>query len=543
MNKRKFLGTIIGAIFWTMCIVYFTYAYYEWKSINTNVVLGIQDLATQCNKGPNVTVTNIGPIFNPSDGVKVKFSLINELTNAQNFNIQLNITSISDNLLIDDFKWLLIKNDDYDSPIASGDFSSFIVGTNTIKSYMSLESNANNQYQFIVYIDGNTYNNPNMQNNSLISYLEIGNCGIIKEPTLMNTSSTNDFRNEAYLTNIKTASFVDYIDTTNASLDADNNPIQWDMSTAQDNGVIAWLEPNTEEGYYDLYIGANDTIYANSLNSLFYGMTGLTNIIFDNLDTSITTDMTAMFWGCSGLTTLDVSSFNTSNVTHMGGAWKGMFQGCSSLTALDVSNFDTSNVTSMDSIFRSCSSLTSLDLSNWVTNNVVNMAGMFDGCSSLTFLDITGFNTSKVTSMENMFNNCSSLTSLDLRHFNTSNVRSMKHMFAGCSGLTTLDVSSFNTSNVTTMGWMFSSCDGLTNLEINHFDTSNVTQMNYMFNGMNYVTTEITIRNPNTTYDHMFHFTCRFDGKVTVNYTSETSELVDLMIADNSNVVKGSLVA
>ena len=179
MNKRKFLGTIIGVIFWTMCIVFFTYAYYEWKSINTNVVLGIQDLATKCIKGPNVNVDDIGPVFNSSDGVAAEFSFVNDLNTTKNFDINLNITSISDNLLVDSFKYMLVLNDNYTSPVVSGNFSNFEVGENVIKSNVSVSANDSASYKFIVYIDGNMYNNPNMQNNSMKAYLELGNCGII----------------------------------------------------------------------------------------------------------------------------------------------------------------------------------------------------------------------------------------------------------------------------------------------------------------------------------------------------------------------------
>ena len=468
----------------------------------------------------------------------------------------------------------------------------------------------------------------------------------------MNTSSTNDFRNEAYLTNIKTASFVDYIDTTNASLDADNNPIQWDMSTAQDNGVIAWLEPSTEEGYYDLYIGCNDKIYANSLGSFFYGMTGLTDISFDNLDSSLTKGMPSMFSGCSSLTTLDLSIFNTSNVTGDWSSMPSMFSGCSSLISLDISNFDTSNVTRMDGMFKDCSSLTTLDLSNFDTSSVTSMIAMFSGCSSLILLDlnnfdvsnvtsmkqmfmkcsnleqlnlsgfdtgkvtymesmfngcgslidldISGFDTGKVTNMGEMFSGCGSLVSLDLSNFNTSNVTNMANMFLGCGNLVSIDVSNFNTSKVTNMqnifggcssltsldlsswvtsqvtsiyqmflgcssleflnlnGWdisnvtnmekTFAGCSSLTFLDLSVFDTSSVINMNSLFNGSSKLTTTITIRNPNVThYSMMFGGAANSNGaKITVNYTSATSTLVDNMIAtksSNSNVVKGNLVS
>jgi len=59
------------------------------------------------------------------------------------------------------------------------------------------------------------------------------------------------------------------------------------------------------------------------------------------------------------------------------------------------------------------------------------------------------------------------------------------------------------------------------------------------------LSTEITIRGIDKTYRDMFSATSTTSGQVIVNYTSETSELVDSMIATktyNSNVVKGLLV-
>ena len=85
-------------------------------------------------------------------------------------------------------------------------------------------------------------------------------------------------------------------------------------------------------------------------------------------------------------------------------------------------------------------------------------------------------------------------------------------------------------------------------LDVSNFDTSNVTNMGNMFNGTVYNSTKfitsITIKNPKTTsYSSMFKDVATKNGsQITVNYTSETSELVDKMIAtksSNSNVVKG----
>ena len=234
------------------------------------------------------------------------------------------------------------------------------------------------------------------------------------------------------------------------------------------------------------------------------------------------------------------NNFNTSNVTNMG----QMFDRCSFLTSLDLSNFNTSKVTDMEYMFSDCSSLINLDISNFNTTNVTDMNYMFYNCSSLTSLDLSSFNTSNVTNMGSMFRNCSSLTSLDLSSFNTTNVTSMYFMFNNCSSLINLDISNFNTSKVTNMEYMFYNCSSLTSLDLSNFNTANVTNMYYMFNNCSSLTTTINIMNANVTnYSSMFSNAATASGaKITVNYTSSTSTLVDNMIAtksSNSNVVKG----
>ena len=69
-----------------------------------------------------------------------------------------------------------------------------------------------------------------------------------------------------------------------------------------------------------------------------------------------------------------------------------------------------------------------------------------------------------------------------------------------------------------------------------------------MFYGCSSLATNITISNPNTTsYSYMFSTVATNAGSlIKVNYTSETSELVDKMIetkSSNSNVVKGEIVS
>ena len=122
----------------------------------------------------------------------------------------------------------------------------------------------------------------------------------------------------------------------------------------------------------------------------------------------------------------------------------------------------------------------------------------------------------------------------------------MNDMFGHCYNIIELDLSNFDTSKVTTMGAMFGNCKNLTELDVSNFNTANVTDIRFMFNNCNKLTTEITIKGSISSYGGMFSgASTTASSLITVNYTAETSELVDAMIATksaNSNVVKGSLV-
>ena len=282
-------------------------------------------------------------------------------------------------------------------------------------------------------------------------------------------------------------------------------------------------------------------------------------------DTSNVTNMSHMFRGTgynNETFTLDVSNFDTSNVTDMSNMFSDTGYN-SEVFTLDVSNFDTSKVTDMGWMFSGTgynSEVFTLDVSNFDTSKVTDMNWMFreTGYNSKNFtLDVSGFDTSKVTNMDAMFYKTgynSALLELDVSNFDTSNVTDMRWMFSGTGYNNpnfTLDVSNFDTSNVTNIGCMFYET-GYNNpnftLDVSNFDTSNVTSMSSMFEKTGYnstkLNTSITIRNPNTTsYSGMFSSVAVKTGsKITVNYTSETSDLVDKMIATRSykaNVFKG----
>ena len=235
----------------------------------------------------------------------------------------------------------------------------------------------------------------------------------------------------------------------------------------------------------DVYFLCEDDIIApTDCSSMFALLRSVTNITFNNFNTSNVESMARMFYGClsliGGSFYFDLLNFNTQNVTTM----YGMFENCSKIQYIywDSQLFNTSKVTTMARMFFECSSLKDLYFSGFKTNNVTDMSDMFNGCTSLLgVLDISSFNTSKVESMASMFNGCSKITGISLSNFNTSKVTNMFGVFEECSGLTSLNLSSFNTSKVTSMSSMFYNCSSLTYLDLRNFDTAAVEYFNYMF--------------------------------------------------------------
>ncbi|MDD3453489.1 MAG: BspA family leucine-rich repeat surface protein [Bacilli bacterium] len=199
-----------------------------------------------------------------------------------------------------------------------------------------------------------------------------------------------------------------------------------DLSLNQDLSIIGWTEESIENpGYYELFIGSENKIYANkNSSSLFSYLRNVEEISFANFDTSKVIYMSGMFNNMQNLTSLDLSNFDTSNVNSM----SYMFFGVSSLTSLDLSSFDTSNVTDMSLMFFEMDSLTNLDLSSFDTSKVINMRGMFANMQNLMSLDLSSFNTSNVTNVEEMFCNTPKLTNLDISHFDTSKMMNLELM-------------------------------------------------------------------------------------------------------------------
>ena len=273
-----------------------------------------------------------------------------------------------------------------------------------------------------------------------------------------------------------------------------------DMDADGDGGVVGWVDNQCLK--ISTQVDGIKIAFNTSAQDMFSLKKNLTNIQFNNIDTSNTTSMAYMFQGCKSLTNTDLSMFVTKQVDAM----SGMFDGCNSFTSIDLSSFDTSNVKYMSSMFHNCINVTEINVSGFDTSNTANFGMMFYQCKRLASLNVNNFVTSKVTNMSEMFSGCSSLASIDVSSFDTSNVKDMSNMFKRC-GFEAIDVSNFNTSNVTNMQQMFCGCQKLKYLDLSHFDTLNVKDMNRMFEGCDFEAIDVSNFNTSnvTNMQQMFY--------------------------------------
>lgn len=286
-----------------------------------------------------------------------------------------------------------------------------------------------------------------------------------------------------------------------------------------------------------------DCTIIGSASSLFLFCANVTEIVFDNFDTSQITDMSQMFNNCSKVTELDVSSFDTSSVTNM----YAMFVGCSGLTDLDVSNFNTSNVTNMMVMFAGCTRLNSLDISGFEMESVTEMDSMLQACNNLSviqtpasmaegqsinlyaaFLDAQQNSTTAITpdfcdmtltkeetepepvlpggtlgdndKFQYAYDEEAKTliitgedSGLELPMVaeqaervilrDCTIIGSASDLFRGYDNLMAIEFDNFDSSKITDMSNMFLNCSGLTALDLSSFDTSSVEYMGNMFFG------------------------------------------------------------
>ena len=550
-KKHKIVLIVIGILIITSITVGISYAYWQLthkQTKNNELAAGCFEVTFE-ETGSDIVLTNTFPITDEEGLQKVpyKFKIKNTCTIDAQYNITLNSFGTT-NLMADSsikYAFGLSKKDKltYEKKIlttASENTNTSNINLNDlIKSYIIgsgyLRVGEEKEFSLYLWMDENVGND--QMNKTFSAKIYITNVATNKAPLLANLKATSSIGTTGvFLEGPLVKNKIEKLEFVNSNKVPDDAIGSWDVSEQQSGGIMAWYYDSDSNGRYEVYIGQEEGVIANSNSSyLFQNLPYLSSINLASLDISKVTNMSYMFYQTgfsSTVFTLDLGSdFDTSNVTNM----QNMFceTGYSSTVfTLDLGDkFDTSKVTNMGSMFASVgyrSKVFNLDLGKqFDTSKVTNMNGMFGetGYSNTVFtLDLGDkFDTSNVTGMRMMFDSTgrnSTVFTLDLGDkFNTSNVTNMSYMFrqAGLnspvftldlgdkfdtskvtdmqsmfsdtgnkSTVFTLDLGDkFNTSNVTTMSWMFArtgwSSSVLTLKLGDKFDTSKVTDMSYMF--------------------------------------------------------------
>ena len=177
-NKMSKGKEILAILLLTLVIGTGTLAWIVWSSKdNTKMNVTIGDLADVSFKsGNDINISNLSPSFYYDDGALTEFSIRKKkgLTTTLNTNIYLDITSISNELKNDNFKYVLLSSSDGNTynEVISSSFKDASVGKLDIVTDSPL-TDGKTYYKFYIWIDGNNENNETMQGKSLKGTLNV----------------------------------------------------------------------------------------------------------------------------------------------------------------------------------------------------------------------------------------------------------------------------------------------------------------------------------------------------------------------------------
>ena len=182
-----------------------TYAWFTWKSSsNTNVTLSIGNLAdVTFTSGPDINISNLAPVYNYTDGVSTTFVMKNNsTTNNLNYEIKLDVTSISNELKSESFKYTLLKDN---KVVQTGNLKNAVNGKTLILNTGLLAKGSTSNYKLYFWIDGNIENGSSMMNKPLVGEIDVGE----------KTTYINNLYNNSTKTPVVNNSITYQYDTTN----------------------------------------------------------------------------------------------------------------------------------------------------------------------------------------------------------------------------------------------------------------------------------------------------------------------------------------
>ena len=320
IDKKKYLN--IAIIF--ACIIAITlvgtYALKIWTSTeNTELTFRIGDYSVgglTCKSGEDVTISNIGPIFDyTKDGEVVSFTVLTSSTNTKPLNVSFNISTISDNLKEESFKYTLMSSIDNTTftEVLSGNFKDS-TNNSTIELITGNVITRKTYFKLIIYIDGNMENPISMQGGSLTGNIEMCieagditidsfkvngtetttfplSSGYDINTTCSDASIAFDYRSQSYeISNItKSGAKCGFTYTTKSNPTYLNNYIKSLAGTTQGNGELVheatgYSDSDIEEvlreaSYINIY-----QYYSNSLNGTRYENTSNNSLNYYTTD-------------------------------------------------------------------------------------------------------------------------------------------------------------------------------------------------------------------------------------------------------------------
>ena len=91
-----------------------------------------------------------------------------------------------------------------------------------------------------------------------------------------------------------------------------------DFSAKGDGSVVGWLDGTA---FYITSVDGSEMTATDRMQRMFYANTGITKVVFDNIDTSNVVSLSSMFYNCTALVEVDMSNLD---ILVRGGGWLGV---------------------------------------------------------------------------------------------------------------------------------------------------------------------------------------------------------------------------
>lgn len=140
----------------------------------------------------------------------------------------------------------------------------------------------------------------------------------------------------------------------NVSVNASQFNAAIDVSKDKDNSVRALLSKDSTQ----LIVHSDDDICTSDAHNMFYAMTALSCVEFNNFSLAVCTNVSRMFMNCKSLTEVNLSNCTAESIASA----DEMFSGCISCQSINISRISLPKGTSVYNLFNQCYSLRRLSV-------------------------------------------------------------------------------------------------------------------------------------------------------------------------------------